>query len=190
MRGWLSANAYFVLNPTKEPCLDDLTVLDLVKLRRPQRLIINIGANNGFWLLAFQAAPLDTPTCGPDPEPVSANGVKRCDGSIRNLVGKHFLDDVRRLVTDLSNVEGLQSVYFNGLVRPTLSANLVPCLNNGEPGVTSALFRSNCVPQASADEADNFIEGDKGVNRSAASILGRLWACQRARTSIWTTGRS
>ena len=59
-------NAAFLLDPSKHSgisqALDlaDLAPLAQVAVRQPKRLIINIGANHGYWTLAFEATDVIT----------------------------------------------------------------------------------------------------------------------------------
>jgi hypothetical protein len=48
-------NTRFLLNPTGDPGLADLSSIDIVARRQPERLLVSIGANNGLWEMGFAA---------------------------------------------------------------------------------------------------------------------------------------
>ena len=58
-----AANAAFVLNPTRNPCLEHLTPIQQVELRKPRRLLVGIGHNDGMYSLAFTNRPITEPAC-------------------------------------------------------------------------------------------------------------------------------
>jgi hypothetical protein len=130
------ANAYFVLNPMKSKCIDELTPLDQVKLRKPKRLLINIGSNNGLWLMSFQAATTKAPTCNNEPFAVQA-GRSRCMArNVKEFLDTRYRTDVAKIFNELSHVDGLEYVFFNGIGKPSQPANLI--FNGGT--FNSALF--------------------------------------------------
>jgi hypothetical protein len=158
------SNAYFVLNPTKNKCLDEKTVLDLVKLRKPERVIINVGANNGLWMLAFDADRLNDNPCDPSDPQLNYKKQPRCVPSIRSFTRDKLEENIKTIISKLSSVDGLNAVYINGLVQPTQVANLIP-VKSADGGLcfTSDLFRtSKCVPLSVAKKQDKFVDDTNG----------------------------
>ncbi len=154
------ANAYFVLNPTKNKCLDRLTVLDLIKLRKPQRVILNVGANNGLWMLAFDAAKLADNPCDPSDRQLNRKGRTRCISPISKFTRARLHRDLKIIIKALSTVDGLDHVYINGLGKPTQAGNLVP-LQASERTLClgPALFYADkCISMRTAQVQDEFIE--------------------------------
>lgn len=119
-------NAAFVLNPMRDNCLDSKTPLEQVELRRPKRLLVNIGANNGLYKVAFLGASVsDDKTCGSEKNLMTKNGMPHCVAPISSFLGSRYEEDMRVLLDRLSQIEGLQYVYVNNLVLPTQVANVV-----------------------------------------------------------------
>jgi hypothetical protein len=51
-------NTRFILNPSGSQTTPVLSPLEIVANRKPTRLIASIGANNGLWHMAFDAASM------------------------------------------------------------------------------------------------------------------------------------
>lgn len=105
-RIWYVANARFVLNPDNAAFLEDLTPLGQVRLRQPQRLLVNIGNNDGVWEIAFRAKTIADPA-----------GRK-----------EFFRERMTRLATCLKQLVDETSVariYVTSLPRPSFAANLI-----------------------------------------------------------------
>lgn len=157
------SNAYYVLNPTKSKCIDHLSALDQVKLRKPKRLIVNIGSNNGLYLMSFMAKSVDTKVClnnGLDRQ----EGRTRCRaGTIREFLGARYKADIKYLFDELSKVDGLQYVFFNGIGLPSQPANLE--YKSGE--YRSALFGNSSLTSVQVEEGDQLA---RAANRYASSL--------------------
>lgn len=161
---FLYANAYFVLNPTKNTCLDDLSALDQVELRQPKRLMINIGSNNGLYRLAFEAASLDDAACDTKFED-KITVTKRCNAAtIREFITTRYLADLRQLFLRLSKIPRLETVYFNNLALPSQPANLVYDGKNYK----SSLFGTRNVSPSELNNNDEFVHQ---VNNSVSSLI-------------------
>lgn len=94
-----AVNTRFTLNPMNRPDLRDMTPLGLVAARRPKRLLVNIGSNNGLWGLAFEANP-------------------RARMKLGNL--KKLAQALAALPADIEHI------YFNSLGAPKTVSNLMP----------------------------------------------------------------
>ena len=102
---YYAINAAFLLNPSGDPDLDDLTPLEQVASRRPKRLLVNIGSNEGLFRIALTA----------NYSRENINRTKKIPALARNLgivINKHC--------------EDIENIYFNLLVRPRTIANLAP----------------------------------------------------------------
>jgi len=119
-------NAAFVLNPMRLDCLDDMTPLEQVALRKPRFVIINIGANNGIWRAGFNGSRFDDPACNAVEAVPAKKGRSRCSGTIRQFLDGDLRADIRTIMAELAKVDGVEGVYINGLIRPSRVANLVP----------------------------------------------------------------
>ncbi|PYG54293.1 hypothetical protein [Rhizobium sp. UGM030330-04] len=157
------SNAYYVLNPTKSKCIDQLSALDQVKLRKPKRLIVNIGSNNGLYLMSFMAKSVDTKVClsgGLDRQ----EGRTRCRArTIREFLGARYQADIKYLFDELSKVDGLEYVFFNGIGLPSQPANLE--YRSGE--YRSALFGNSSLTAMQVEEGDKLA---RAANRYASSL--------------------
>ena len=93
-------NARFTLNPSGKRAFRSLSQLGLVAARQPRRLLVNIGANNGLWDIAFEANP-------------------------RGRVV--FRRDLKALARQLSALPAdVEHIYFNNLGLPSSVPNLMP----------------------------------------------------------------
>ena len=109
---FFNINARFLLDPTGRPEFAGLSQLAQVALRKPRRLIVNIGANHGLWKLAFEAADL----------PDDTDGVPATQA-----LGKLFPERMKTLAACLAALPPeIAHVYFNGLIHPSAVANLMP----------------------------------------------------------------
>lgn len=93
-------NTRFTLNPSGSAKFADLSQVALVEHRLPKRLLVNIGANNGLWDIAFEA----NPNC--------------------KLI---MADEMKILAHCLSNLpKDVKSIFFNLLPPPSTVPNLMP----------------------------------------------------------------
>ncbi|MDP7547484.1 MAG: hypothetical protein QGF20_09340 [Alphaproteobacteria bacterium] len=96
----IALNARFTLNPSGKAAFKKLSQVDLAAARKPKRLLVNIGANNGLWDMAFAAKP----------------GARMV-----------FKADLRRLAARLHALPGeVEHIYFNNLGLPSTVPNLMP----------------------------------------------------------------
>lgn len=95
-----SINTSFLLNPRDLPEFADLSQIAQVRLRKPHRLLVNIGSNDGVWKAAFE---------GTRPPENELNGL------VQNM----------RMLARLIPVE-TKFVYINNLVSPSRVPNLRP----------------------------------------------------------------
>ena len=93
-------NTRFTLNPGGLDAFMDMSPVDQVAARRPKRLLVNIGSNNGLWDLAFEANP-----------------------NARIVWHDELRELGRRLNALPSDVE---HIYFNTLGPPSTVPNLMP----------------------------------------------------------------
>ena len=93
-------NARFTLNPSGARKFRSLSQVGLVAARKPKRLLVNIGANNGLWDIAFEANPRG------------------------RVVFRH---DLKVLARQLSALPAeVEHIYFNNLGLPSSVPNLMP----------------------------------------------------------------
>nr|WP_294544010.1 SGNH/GDSL hydrolase family protein [uncultured Rhodopila sp.] len=109
-------NTRFLLNPRGTAGAGGLSPLAIVTQRRPRRLLVSIGANNGLWSMGFDAIP-STGRIGGDTGPFN----------------QHDLADLKELIRRLSalpgtedGVQGVEHIYINALPLPSGVANLMP----------------------------------------------------------------
>ena len=95
-----SLNARFTLNPSGKPRYRGFTQVGLVAARRPKRLLINIGSNNGLWDMVFEAKP----------------------------AGKISMKKELRILAQQLNAlpPDVADIYFNSLGVPSTVPNLMP----------------------------------------------------------------
>ncbi len=93
-------NNRFTLNPMGRAGLKNMSQIELVAARKPKRLLINIGSNNGLWDMAFDG---------------KANGSMTYKKQLRKLAKK-----LNQLPADVEHI------YFNNLALPSAVPNLMP----------------------------------------------------------------
>jgi hypothetical protein len=108
---YYAINAAFLLNPSGDPDLDDLTPLEQVASRKPKRLLINIGSNNGLFGIGVTA---NIARAGGDGVTLMQK-IKEIPGQAKILA--QFLH---------SYCADIEHIYFNLLIRPRALANLAP----------------------------------------------------------------
>ena len=113
-RLWFSINDAFLLDPSAGSAFAEtsqLSQLDQVASRLPERLLINIGANEGLFrfgmLGAYDDKDLDFATCP------GAQEIVRQAKRLGQFLAAHLRND-------------LKFVYFNTLIRPRAVPNLAP----------------------------------------------------------------
>lgn len=96
---FMALNTRYVLNPLNCDDLKDATQLDLVEARRPERLLVSIGSNNGLWEICFEA---------------------RSESRLE-------LDGLDELAERLARIAAAGThIYFNNLPAPSTVPNLMP----------------------------------------------------------------
>jgi hypothetical protein len=116
-RGFYLINAEFVLNPARHPCIEALSPIDQVLLRKPKRLLVSIGSNDGIYRLGLEGVQLFAP--------VTDDYAGRCT-CIADYLADTYLRDIDELIRRLEAEDEIESVYLNSLIPPSRIANLVP----------------------------------------------------------------
>jgi lysophospholipase L1-like esterase len=113
-RLWFSINDAFLLDPSAGSAFAEtsqLSQLDQVASRLPERLLVNIGANEGLFrfgmLGAYDANDLEYLTC------LGAREIVRQARRLGQFLAAHVRNDLKLL-------------YFNTLIRPRAVPNLAP----------------------------------------------------------------
>jgi hypothetical protein len=118
-------NARFVIDPSQKqgvaqtPDLSKLPPLAQVALRKPKRLLVNIGANNGYWSLAFEAKDVEDMT-----DKVSATA------EFTQKFPEHMKEVAACLAALPKGPNGIQRIYVNNLPDLSVLANLMPLDRN------------------------------------------------------------
>jgi hypothetical protein len=104
-------NTRFLLNPQNVPAAAGVSPLDIVTERKPPRLLVSIGANNGLWNMGFAA--------------------EASTGAIGGPVGQPFdINDIADLVTFVGKLKALPAdihhIYVNALPMPSAVADMMP----------------------------------------------------------------
>jgi len=102
---WFFLNMAFLLNPSGHPELDDLTPLEQVASRKPKRLFINIGSNEGLFRIGITA----------NYSRANREQIARIPDLAKTLA--EALD---------AHCKDVERIYFNLLVRPRTLGNLAP----------------------------------------------------------------
>jgi lysophospholipase L1-like esterase len=104
-------NTRFLLNPQDDPAQAGKSSLDIVAARRPQRLLVSIGANNGLWEMGFAATASSGTPGGAAGTPFDAQDVA----------------DLTELVDRLARLPAeVEHIYINALPLPSAVANMMP----------------------------------------------------------------
>jgi lysophospholipase L1-like esterase len=104
-------NTRFLLNPQGVAAAAGLSSLDIVAQRKPQRLLVSIGANNGLWDMGFMAVASNGQIGGAPGTPFDAADVA----------------DLVSLVDRLKALPGeVQHIYVNALPLPSAVADMMP----------------------------------------------------------------
>lgn len=106
----MSLNGRFVLNPNHRAELANMRPIDLVNLRQPKVLLVNIGANHGLIDITAQGS--------------EAEGHKSPDNGLRGLV--KWADDMRGLAEMLTQLgPATTHIYVNTIPLPSTVPNLM-----------------------------------------------------------------
>ena len=155
-----SLNTAFLLNPSVVNELDDLTPVDLVALRKPKRLLVNIGSNEGLFTGGLLARYDD-----------------KTRASVASIPGK-MAGLANAMVARFGDYMP-QTIVFNTLVRPSAIANLTPRPFNARP--TDGYFDryyGNLVNTSNIAGAlvKAFDDQVAGVNRDAETAVRGAFA--------------
>lgn len=159
---YYALNAAFLLNPSAHPELMDKTSLDLVALRKPKRLLVNIGSNEGIFM-GCMLARLD-------------DAIIRSVEAIPEKMEQLAAEMRRRFAPDCAPL-----IVFNSLVRPSAVANLTQrnfASQNQGCGTYYDLYYGNLlntsnIPGSAVAEFDRLIVK---VNAEAARKVKAVFA--------------
>ena len=102
-------NTRFLLNPGADRALAAKSSLQIVAERKPPRLLVSIGANNGLWEMGFAA---------------------EASGGIGGVSGPFNKDDLKDLETFVAGLKALppnvKHIYMNALPMPGAVADMMP----------------------------------------------------------------
>lgn len=103
---YLAINTAFVLNPRRDPGSKwaDKTPLEIVAERRPKRLLVNVGANDGLWTVCLQAITTDF-----DPARIATD-----------------MHDLGVRLAEMKAAGQVDQIYFNLMPKASCVANLMP----------------------------------------------------------------
>jgi lysophospholipase L1-like esterase len=193
-------NSRFLLDPRLSKAQagratrDRLSQLAQVMLRQPERLLINIGANDGVWLMAFDGYAPNRPYQFCTFE--TSDGT---DSGCRRTTVEREMDDLvenMRLIAHYLPAS-IAHVYVNNLGPPSRVANLIPlpyavpmeCANDPAHPDRKSVYFSGYVTYVS-DQSPATITGeqacamDRQVNRTNAAIEAAMRAVLGDRVAI------
>ena len=103
---YLAINTAFVLNPSRKPDsgFADKTPLEIVAERRPKRLLVNVGANDGLWTVCLEAIKTDF-----DPARIATD-----------------MHDLGARLAEMKAAGQVDQIYFNLMPKASCIANLMP----------------------------------------------------------------
>ena len=103
---YLAINTAFVLNPGRKPDgpWADKTPLEIVAERRPRRLLVNVGANDGLWTVCLEAITTDF-----DPARIATD-----------------MHDLGVRLAEMKAAGQVDRIYFNLMPKASCIANLMP----------------------------------------------------------------
>lgn len=133
-RWFFALNTRFVLDPRHTPGMDHLSPMGQVIARSPARLLVNIGSNDGVWMMGFDAKLPGDPA--DDGVPIQ-----------RHI--DHFVESVGLLADCVP--DSVREVYFNSLPLPSVTANLQPDTSSG-PEPTNPHYYARYTNYFSTDQ--------------------------------------
>lgn len=163
-----AANAAFVMNPTRHPCVEGMTPLDQVDLRQPERLFINVGANNGIFRAAFGGTPISAASCPFGRLAPPAPHKPRCLAGrpIKDFLEVQLVQDIETMMERLRESH-IKYVYINGIVEPSGTANVGMVRGeNGEMRYSRA-FTATPIAGRVIEDADASAQATNMALRSA-----------------------
>ncbi len=115
-------NSRFTLNPSNQDPWQGMTQLQWVAERKPERLLVNIGSNNGLWDMCFNGQASAKFYFG---KAYGANaGLPHQDDDFTQI--EELAEHLAALPAEVGEI------YFNALGRPRCVANLMPFGNTGQ----------------------------------------------------------
>ena len=108
----MAVNGCFLLNPANDgaAAVAPLSPLEIVALRQPKRLLVNIGINDGIWTVCLEAT-----------EDKLDDNLAAILTQITGTLGPALLK--------LRQTNAVDNIYFNLLPKPSAVANLTPPRN-------------------------------------------------------------
>ena len=184
---FFAENSSFVLNPTQDACIEEMTPLDQVLLRQPKRLLVGVGSNSGLFTFLYTGQPVDA-YCG-DVNFTFGDKVSQSKRyvSIRQSSGREFLSDMTMLLDKLAaEGRGIEQIYVMGQLRPSSIANLKPAPSLWPPGLGRyfASYDIDFAPEGSRSISGDEVERADEFNRE---INDRLKALVEARNKMGGT---
>ncbi len=113
-------NSSFLLNPSNDASgpWADKTPLEIVGLRRPKRLLVNIGVNDGVWTICLEARK-----DGFDPDAIATD-----------------MHDLGVRLHDMKAAGQVDNIYLNLIPKPSCIANLMPRTDPSKPPAGNGYF--------------------------------------------------
>jgi len=117
---YTAVNVSFLLNPGRDPNgpWATMTPLDIVKARKPKRLLVNLGINDGVWTICLQAVK------------DQFNALQIRDDM--NKLGGYLLA--------MKKAGDIDQIYLNLLPKPSCIANLMPRTDPPKPPGASGYY--------------------------------------------------
>lgn len=115
-----AVNVSFVLNPRRDPASPwaDKTPLEIVAERRPKRLLVNIGINDGIWTVCLEAIKTEF-----DPAAIAT-----------------AMHDLGVRLAEMKAEGQVDNIYFNLIPKASCIANLMPRRDPDRPPGGSGYF--------------------------------------------------
>lgn len=149
-------NASFLLNPSNDPAsvFADRTPLEILAQRKPKRLLVNIGINDGIWTICLMATKDQF-----KPDAIATD-----------------MHDLGVRLSDMRQAGQIDRVYLNLLPKPSCVANLMPrvdpgALPRGADYFPEYLGRLGQIGGLSGAEMKTLDEGVRDLNRRIADDL-------------------
>jgi hypothetical protein len=163
---FFALNSAFILNPTSEPQLDDLTQLEQVASRRPKRLLVNIGNNEGLFGIG-----------------ISGSYDRRYLDRLRTIP-----DLATALATTLRDEAGdIGHIYVNLLIRPRTLGNLAPRRDEdmwnrpGDGYYDRYVGRLGALNGLDAEQMQAFDAAIEEINDETRAAIDQIYAGQATR---------
>ena len=172
---FFAENSAFVLDPTRDACIEEMTPLDQVILRQPKRLIVGVGSNSGLFTFLYTGQPVND-YCG-DVSFTFGKEVKEWKSylSIADTSGPVFLQGMDRLLDKLvAEGKEIEHIYVLGQLRPSSIANLKPGRGQTErPGLGNYYesYVLDFAPEGSREVSGALVREADDLNRRINAAL-------------------